>query len=161
MGGHLQPSNQIKRFCKIFFYSFLLIITTIFITLFSLASAGWHYADEIASGTFRGVYVFNDSVVFEKPVVFKDRTSIDDELNVRPYVTNGFNLTFSYNQTRTITLNGDFFQPNMKFLDLQEEYIQELISITPNQVKLNITAPDFNSTKTNITFQNHYPENKL
>ena len=139
----------------------LVLVFSIIITFLSLTSAGWHYADEIASGTFRGVYVFNDSVQFEKPVVFKDRTSIENDFSIRPYVSDSFDLTFSYNQTRTITLNGDFFQPNMKFLDLPEGYTQELISITPNQVKLNITAPDFNLTKTNITFQNHYPESNV
>ena len=127
MGGHPQSSNQIKRSCKIFFYSFLLIITTIFITLFSLASAGWHYADEIASGTFRGVYVFNDSVLFEKPVVFKDRTSIDDELNVRPYVTNGFNLTFyKENETKQVIVSGDNFDPDMELLNLPSGYTQSI-----------------------------------
>ena len=144
------------------FRSFLLIITTIFITLFSLTSAGWHYADEIASGTFRGVYVFNDSVIFEKAVVIKGQTTIESSNELRPYVTNGFNLTFTKeNETKQVILTGKIFQPDMELLNLPEGYTQSIEINSPYKAVIDITNSDFNSSLTDLTFSNHFPEEIL
>ena len=141
------------------FYSFVLIVASSIITFFSLTSAGWHYADEIASGTFRGLYVFNDSVVFEKAVVIKGQTTIEQTCELKPYVENGFNLTFTKeNETKQVTLSGELFQPGMEILNLPEGYTQSIEVNSPREAVISITNSDFNSSLTDLTFSNHFPE---
>ena len=158
-GAALSRNNYLKKFSQNFFYTFLSILIISIISFFSLTSAGWHYADEIASGTFRGVYVFNDSVVFEKAVVIKGQTTIEQTNEIRPYVENGFNLTFTKeNETKQVTLSGELFQPGMEILNLPEGYTQSIEINSPYEAVIDITNSDFNSTLTDLTFSNHFPE---
>ena len=92
----------------------------------------------------------------------KIETSIDDELNVRPYVTNGFNLTFyKENETKQVIVSGDNFDPDMELLNLPSGYTQSIEINSPYEAVIDITNSDFNSTLTDLTFSNHFPEEIL
>ena len=108
------------------------------------------------------MYVFNDSVVFEKDVVIKGQTTIEQTNEIRPYVENGFNLTFTKeNETKQVILTGSIFQPDMELLNLPEGYTQSIEINSPYKAVIDITNSDFNSTLTDLTFSNHFPEEIL
>ena len=97
--------------------------------------------------------------------LFYNKTEVDDiaeEVSVKPYLDDAENnlidLTFyGANDTRTVNLTGELFQPNMK-LDLSEsDYSQEVTINDPNSATIVITSLADRADRISTTFANHFP----
>ncbi len=97
--------------------------------------------------------------------LFYNKIEVDDiaeEVSVKPYLDDGENNLidlqfYGANDTRTVNLTGELFQPNMK-LDLSEsDYSQEVTINDPNSATIVITSLADRADRISTTFANHFP----